>query len=736
MKPFLNSFFVFATTLAVIHPASAETLTPVFDSQGRLTTAGNINKADITNLAVGPISGTDYFRTYLTFDLTAATQATGETSLTLFNIANENNTSSLPQVFTLYVLDVDWDGAAHPGPTAGTAVATVNITPANPNDGTSVTFFSTALTTAFNDAVGSNLHLVIRSDAEGTAARSFRWFGSTEDGANAPLLTYTPPDTTAPMIVPPTVPADDASGVLVTSTLTATFDEPISLENGGTITLDDLGAGPDTVITLPDARVNVVGGNNLVITPSAPLATGTSYAVQISSNAVKDLASPANFFAGISDTTTWNFQTAADGAAPVLVSTTPVNGATGVVPTINLVAEFDEPIVAGSGNIRIRNLSTGASDIVIPVGSPQVSIAVNTLTIDPATDLNTADNYAIRMDAGAIRDTTGNSFGGILDNATWNFTMAGGKVLSSFDARADSVNENPLDKTSPNDLGVGPISSGRFSRTYLTFDLTSASVATGETTLILSPAGVENNTSSVAQTFTLFVLDSDWDGAAQPGPEGAPVATISFTPQTGGDDNRGVRFTSAALTTAFNNALGGNLYLGIISDQEGPDARSFLWLASREEPDVAGFEPRLDYLIAPGGETFADWIAGKSGVGGQTAVGDDPDGDGIDNGVENFFGTEPGVFSEGVVVGTVNPGAGTFSFTHPQGTLASDLTATYRWSTDLVTFHDDGASSGGTTVNFSTNPNPVVPGTPTTVTATVTGTPVQKLFVRVEVVQN
>lgn len=103
--------------------------------------------------------------------------------------------------------------------------------------------------------------------------------------------------------------------------------------------------------------------------------------------------------------------------------------------------------------------------------------------------------------------------------------------------------------------------------------------------------------------------------------------------------------------------------------------------------------------------------------------------DGNDNGVGNFFGTEPGVFSEGLVVGTVNAGAGTFTFTHPQGTLASDLTAAYRWSTDLGTFHDDGAGSGGTTVSFATVPDPVVPGTPTTVTATatvtVTGTPVQ-----------
>jgi hypothetical protein len=554
-----------------------------------------------------------------------------------------------------------------------------------------------------------------------------------------------PSDTAPPEIVLPTIPADDATGVLVASSVTATFSEPIALQDGGTITIDDLGVGPDTVITLPDARVSVASGTNLVITPASPLATSTSYAIQISNNAVKDLAPTPNFFAGISDTTTWNFQTAADGTAPSLVlPTTPADGSTGVATTTNFVAEFDENIVAGSGNIRIKNLST-SSTMVIPVGAPQVSISGNTLTIDPTTDLGWADDYAIQIDAGAIKDVTGNAFGGILDDTTWNFTVAGTKVLAASDDRVDTQFTSPpdslLDNTRVTDMAVGPVSSTRYFRSYLTFDLSGASAASGETTLVLSsaPSGSastanEGNTSSVAQTFTLFVLDSDWNGAPFPGPEGTAVATINFTPASG-NDNRGISFTSAALTTAFNNAVavGGNLHLGIKSDAEGTDARSFLFLGSMED---VGLEPRLNYTVASGGNTFANWITGKPGVGSQTAVGDDPDGDGNGNGVENFFGTEPGVFSAGVVAGTLNPGTGTFTFTHPQGSLASDLTATYRWSTDLVNFHDDGASIGGTTVSFSTLPNPVVPGTPTTVTATVSGTPVQKLFVRVEVTQN
>jgi autotransporter-associated beta strand protein len=134
------------------------------------------------------------------------------------------------------------------------------------------------------------------------------------------------------------------------------------------------------------------------------------------------------------------------------------------------------------------------------------------------------------------------------------------------------------------------------------------------------------------------------------------------------------------------------------------------------------------------GNTFASWIAGFPGVGAFTGVGDDADGDGIDNGVENFFGTNPSAFSSSLVAGTVS--GGIFTFTHPQNTTpASDLTAAYQWSKDLATFHASAASDGDTTVTFTTQADTPSPGI-TTVTATVTGTATSKLFVSVKVTQN
>lgn len=122
-----------------------------------------------------------------------------------------------------------------------------------------------------------------------------------------------------------------------------------------------------------------------------------------------------------------------------------------------------------------------------------------------------------------------------------------------------------------------------------------------------------------------------------------------------------------------------------------------------------------------------------------TGVDGDADGDGISNGAENFFGTDPSVFSQGVV--EVAKSGNTFTFQHPQNpTPASDMTAAYRWSTTLGTWFADGASDGTNTVTFSPALDTPSAGT-TTVTATMTvtagGAPVElpALFTDIEVTQ-
>ena len=131
-------------------------------------------------------------------------------------------------------------------------------------------------------------------------------------------------------------------------------------------------------------------------------------------------------------------------------------------------------------------------------------------------------------------------------------------------------------------------------------------------------------------------------------------------------------------------------------------------------------------------DNFAAWIGGFN-VGSLNGFDDDADGDGIKNGLENVFGTDPSVANQGVTA--VAKSGSTVTFQHPQsGFPASDVIAAYKWSTDLATFHASGAASGGTTVTLTPALNTPTAGT-TTVTATITGTQPAKLFLTLEATQ-
>jgi hypothetical protein len=78
----------------------------------------------------------------------------------------------------------------------------------------------------------------------------------------------------------------------------------------------------------------------------------------------------------------------------------------------------------------------------------------------------------------------------------------------------------------------------------------------------------------------------------------------------------------------------------------------------------------------------------------------------------------------------------TITFTHPQGVLADDLAASYHWSKDMQTFHDDlTTDAAGNTVSFAIQANTPVPGI-TTVAAKVSSNSSERLFLRAKVTEN
>jgi len=116
------------------------------------------------------------------------------------------------------------------------------------------------------------------------------------------------PDVIGPVITS-TNPADDATGAPLGANLVASFNEDIALTGTGSVTIRDLGPGPDVLIPLPNAQVSISGNRDLVINLSSDLLPNNSYAVRISADAIQDLALTPNAFAGILDDATWDFST-------------------------------------------------------------------------------------------------------------------------------------------------------------------------------------------------------------------------------------------------------------------------------------------------------------------------------------------------------------------------------------------------------------------------------------------
>jgi hypothetical protein len=138
------------------------------------------------------------------------------------------------------------------------------------------------------------------------------------------------------------------------------------------------------------------------------------------------------------------------------------------------------------------------------------------------------------------------------------------------------------------------------------------------------------------------------------------------------------------------------------------------------------------FAVTPPQSNFIDWIALHPGVGAHDGFEHDPDGDGNANGIENYFGSDPSVFSAGI--GEVHVTGNTVTFRHPlNANPAVDINAAYLWSDDLLSFHADGADNGsGTTVSFVQGPPS---GGMVEVTATISGPIPAKLFIAIKVTQ-
>ena len=452
---------------------------------------------------------------------------------------------------------------------------------------------------------------------------------------------------------------------------------------------------------------------------------------------------------------------------PVVTGFSPADNSVDVAINANLTVTFNESISAGSGLITIKNLTNSTQTTISITDATQVSISGATLTINPTNNLLSSNVYAIQISAGAVANTAGAAFAGIANDTTWNFTTAvppptgisvvqsgshidgiidataGGKTITINAGAADflivgtstefgsgstftaTFDGNPMTLASGNgsqsnlfylDLTQTTYSGGNANLTFTWNYTTGGDLAVGW----VSVDGNLQAGQSIVLHKTAFAVSSTNTVSLVTTVDGT-LNFVNFNGNRGSDGSA----PQAPLTEIYSDGdFGSNA--GAAGYQRAVSSGTYNYAWNHDalrRIDAAAFAIVGDFSL---------WIAAYPSVGVLTGLADDPDGDGIPNGIEAWFGTRPDQSSGGLDNLTTDTSATTF--THPRNANPPpDLSIFYEWSSNLVDWYAcdgvDGPLSGETVSVSAYTFN-----TTTTVTATASE-PMVRLFLRVGIRQ-
>ncbi len=231
----------------------------------------------------------------------------------------------------------------------------------------------------------------------------------------------------ATVVTPPTVsstnPANAATGVVLNQKVAATFSKTM---DASTISTATFGL---TQGSTPISGFVSYSGTTAVFAPASNLAANTVYTATITTGA-KDLAGNA-----LASNYVWSFTTGAAAVVtpPTVISTDPVNVATGVALNKQVAATFSKTMDALTVTTATFTLMQGSSFV-----AGTVSYSGTTATYAPANNLLPNTVYTATITTGA-KDLAGNS---LASNYVWSFTtiVPYTVTLSSNPAAGGAVN--------------------------------------------------------------------------------------------------------------------------------------------------------------------------------------------------------------------------------------------------------------------------------------------------------
>jgi hypothetical protein len=201
------------------------------------------------------------------------------------------------------------------------------------------------------------------------------------------VYTFTTGDATPPTITS-TTPANLATGVPTSTTVTATFSEAMDATtiNATNFTLKVFATNAPVAGTVTYNPAT----NTATFTPTAALSPSTAYVAAVSTGA-KDLAGNAL------GANAWTFTTA---GAPTVIATTPTNLATNVPTSTTLTATFSEAMDQTTISATTFTLRVTATSAAV-IGTVSYNPATNTATFTPSVPLSPTTVYTATITTGA-----------------------------------------------------------------------------------------------------------------------------------------------------------------------------------------------------------------------------------------------------------------------------------------------------------------------------------------------
>ncbi len=468
----------------------------------------------------------------------AAGNASAPLIITAFTVNNSNptvaslspaNNATGVSPTTNLVVTFDFDKAVVVGTgniyikTGVTTVATIAVTSGSvTGSGTSIITISSGVTLA------SQTTYYVQIDA--TAFQDT--FGNAYEGiSDSTTWRFTTADTTAPT-VSSLAPANNGTGASVHPTLVMTFSENVIVGTG----FVTIRKADNTIVEDIDVTGNKVTGSGtsvIHIAPSSTLDGSTNYHITISATAFTDTSS--NAYAGITDSTTWTFQTL-DTSSPYVTTFSPANFATGVSSTANLVMTFDRAVfVQTNGVITIKTGGSTTESITLP-DARVTGTGTATITINPTATLSSQTVYYVNIDGTAFNDLTdgtGNSFSGMTDTTTWTFT-----TLDTTNPTLSSVVLSSNNSLSSSQAKAGDTVTLTFSSSET---ISTPSVAFTSGTIAITNTPTITNPSPNNWVASYVTSSSDTNGAVG--------YTITFADTTG---NSGTPVTSGTGSVTFD----------------------------------------------------------------------------------------------------------------------------------------------------------------------------------------